>query len=87
VVPRQDPVAPATVPAARIFGVRQPASLPDVDELAASARRAGRRAVMSGRWLAETVVDVAPRLPVRDADRLSTHYDGLTGDELARELV
>jgi hypothetical protein len=86
-IPLRDPVARATIPAARIFGVRPPASLPDVDELAASARRAGRRAVVSGRWLAETVVDVAPRLPVRDADRLSTHYDGLTGDELARALV
>ena len=63
------------------------ANLPDLDELAASARRAGRRAVVSGRWLADTVVDVAPRLPVRDADRLSAHYDGLTGDDLARELV
>ena len=63
------------------------ANLPDLDELAASARRAGRRAVVSGRWLADTVVDVAPRLPVRDADRLSAQYDGLTGDDLARELV
>jgi hypothetical protein len=61
--------------------------LPDVDELAESARRAGRRAVVGGRWLAETVVEVAPRLPVRGADRLSTHYDGLTGAELAGELV
>jgi hypothetical protein len=67
--------------------VRPHANLPDVDELASSARRAGRRAVVSGRWLADTVVDVAPRLPVRDADRLSTQYDGLTGGELARELV
>jgi hypothetical protein len=67
--------------------VRPHPNLPDVDELAESARRAGRRAVVSGRWLADTVVDVAPRLPVRDADRLSTHYDGLTGGELARELV
>jgi hypothetical protein len=80
-------VAPATIPAARIVGVRPHASLPDVDELTVSARRAGRRAVVSGRWLADTVVDVAPRLPVRDADKLSTHHDGLTGDELARELV
>jgi hypothetical protein len=35
-----------------------------VAALAASARRAGRAAVVSGRWLADTVVDVAPRLPV-----------------------
>jgi hypothetical protein len=67
--------------------VRPHANLPDVDELTDSARRAGRRAIVSGRWLADTVVDVAPRLPVRDADRLSIHYDGLTGGELAREMV
>jgi hypothetical protein len=67
--------------------VRPHTNIPDVDELAVSARRAGRRAVVSGRWLADTVVDVAPRLPVRDAARLSAQYDGLTGGELARELV
>jgi hypothetical protein len=55
--------------------------------LATSARRAGRRAVVSGRWLAETVVDLAPRVPVRDADTLSAHHGGLTGSELARTLV
>jgi hypothetical protein len=58
-----------------------------VAALAASARRAGRRAVLSGRWLADTVVEVAPRLPVRDAATLSAHHDGLTGDELARSVV
>jgi hypothetical protein len=58
-----------------------------VAALAASARRAGRSAVVSGRWLADTVVDVAPRLPVRDADALSAHHDGLTGDDLSRSVV
>jgi hypothetical protein len=55
--------------------------------LAASARRAARRAVTSGRWLADTVVEVAPRLPIRDADTLSAHHGGLAGDELADALV
>jgi hypothetical protein len=55
--------------------------------LAASARRAGRGAVASGRWLAETVLDVAPRLPVRDAETLSAHHGGRTGDALARSVV
>ncbi len=58
-----------------------------VAALATSARRAGRRAVLTGRWLADTVVEVAPRLPVRDAATLSEHHDGLTGDELARSVV
>lgn len=55
--------------------------------LTSSARRAGRRALMSGRWLADTVVDIAPRLPVRDAEALSAHHDGLTGDALARSAI
>ena len=52
-----------------------------------SARRAGRGAVLSGRWLADTVLDVAPRLPVRDAAALSAHHEGLTGDDLVRSVV
>jgi hypothetical protein len=55
--------------------------------LSASARRAGRQAVTSGRWLAETVLDIAPRLPVRDAATLSAHHAGLTGDALAGSVV
>jgi hypothetical protein len=55
--------------------------------LTASARRAGRHAVVSGRWLADTVVDVAPRLPVRGPEALSAHHEGLTGDELARSVL
>jgi hypothetical protein len=58
-----------------------------VAALARSARRAGRRAVLTGRWLADTVVEVAPRLPVRDLATLSAHHDGATGDELARSVV
>ena len=55
--------------------------------LAASARRAGRRAVVSGRWLADTVIDIAPRMPVRDVPALARHHGGLAGDELARSVV
>lgn len=58
-----------------------------VATLAARARAAGRGAVTSGRWLADTVVDIAPRLPVRDAETLSAHHEGLEGDELARSVV
>jgi len=43
--------------------------------------------VASGRWLADTVLDVAPRLPVRDAAALSDHHGGMAGDELAGSLV
>ena len=55
--------------------------------LAGSARTAGRRAVLSGRWLADTVVELAPRVPVRDAQALSRHHDGLTGPALARSMI
>jgi hypothetical protein len=60
---------------------------PTVLELAASARRAGRRAVLSGRWAAETIVDVAPHLPVRSAPTLAEHHDGKVGPALARSVV
>ncbi len=33
------------------------------------------------------MVDIAPRLPVRGADALSAHHEGLTGDELARSVT
>jgi hypothetical protein len=43
--------------------------------------------VASGRWLADTVLDIAPRVPVRGAAALSAHHDGLTGDRLARSVI
>lgn len=55
--------------------------------LAASARSAGTVAVASGRWLADLAVDIAPRIPVRDAATLSAHHHGLTGLDLAAALV
>lgn len=60
---------------------------PLLASLARSARAAGRSAVVSGRWLAETVVDLAPRVPVRDVETLSRHHDGLTGPALARSMI
>jgi hypothetical protein len=58
-----------------------------VQTLAGSARAAGRGAVVSGRWLAETVVDLAPRVPVRDAETLARHHAGITGAQLAQAMV
>jgi hypothetical protein len=52
-----------------------------------SAKAAGAKAVASGKWLSEWVVDNAPRIPVRDAATLSRHHDGRTGDELAASLI
>ncbi|HYI60178.1 MAG TPA: hypothetical protein VEW93_00055 [Acidimicrobiales bacterium] len=53
----------------------------------ASARRAGRKAVTSGRWLAEVTLDATGHLPVRDLATLQAHHDGLAGALLARPLV
>jgi len=52
-----------------------------------SARNAGVRAVASGRWLADTMVEVAPHLPVRDLDVLREHYPGMSSTTLAEALI
>jgi hypothetical protein len=53
----------------------------------ASMRRAGAGAVGGGRWLAETVLDLVPHLPVRSLDTLVEHHHGFTGDALVGELI
>lgn len=55
--------------------------------LVRSARAAGAGAVTSGRWLADLLVDVAGRLPVRDQEMLLAQHPGYTGEALAHELV
>jgi hypothetical protein len=58
-----------------------------VKRLAVSARGAGRGAVVSGRWLAETVWEMAPHVPLRDVETLSRHHGGLRGAPLARSMI
>ena len=55
--------------------------------LAAGARQAGARALLTGRALADTVSELAPQVPVRDLRTLQEHYDGLSGEALADALV
>lgn len=55
--------------------------------LAAGAKAAGARAVLSGRLLADVVTDLVPHLPVRDLLTLREHHAGLSGDQLAEALV
>jgi hypothetical protein len=55
--------------------------------VAGSARSAGARAVADGRWLSETVVDLAGHIPIRDLRALSAHHGGLTGDRLAAAVI
>jgi len=55
--------------------------------LVGSARVAGVRAVAGGRWLAEQLIEAAPRIPVRDAVLLRRHHPDKTDDEIADTLV
>jgi uncharacterized protein (DUF697 family) len=43
------------------------------------------RAAMN--WIADTVVDVAPRIPLRDLPTLRTHFAGLSDDAIVERLV
>jgi hypothetical protein len=56
-------------------------------QLTASARRAGKQAVVSGRWLAETVLEMAPHVPLRDLETLARHHHGLRGAALAKSMI
>jgi hypothetical protein len=59
---------------------------------AGSGERKGiRRFVMGPRaaisWAQDALLDVAPRLPVRDLDTLRRHYGGREGDALAAAMI
>lgn len=55
--------------------------------LADAARRAKTSGVVGGRWLADLFASIAPRLPIRDLEALQEHHYGLTGEQLADDLV
>lgn len=55
--------------------------------LTRDARRAGRKAMTSGRWLADTTAEFAQHVPVRDQATLIAHHQGRTGTELADALI
>jgi hypothetical protein len=62
-----------------------------IARLAASLRERGftdlfrPKAAMN--WLADTIVDVAPRIPLRSLDTLHGHFPGLSDQEIADRLV
>ncbi len=39
------------------------------------------------RWVADTVSEIAPRLPLRDRDTLRRHFPGLTDEAIAERLI
>lgn len=55
--------------------------------LTRSAKESGIRAVAAGRWLVDLVVEVVPRLPVRNAWTLRDQHPGLTDIEIAERLI
>jgi hypothetical protein len=55
--------------------------------LAVSARTAGRASVLGGGWLADLVLEVAPRIPFRDGATLRAQHPGLSDDDLAQVII
>lgn len=62
-------------------------ALETVPEMARSARAAGPRAVLSGRWLVDTTMAAAERIRPRDHIALTLHHQGRADQEIARALV
>jgi hypothetical protein len=55
--------------------------------LARLGRAIARSGRIGGKWLADTVLDLAPRIPVRDLATMQAHHPGLGREELADALV
>ena len=55
--------------------------------LARLGRALTRSGRIGGKWLVDTVLDLAPRVPVRDLTILQAHHPGLSREELADALV
>ncbi len=66
---------------------RQKALAALVPVLARSAKTSGLRAVTAGRWLVDLIVELAPRVPVRDAVTLRQQNPELTDVQIAELLV
>ena len=58
-----------------------------VRAVAVSAKAAGRASVLGGGWLSDLLLDVAPRLRVRDLAALTAQHPGLDRDDLAQTLI
>lgn len=60
-------------------------------QIAAGLRRRGFKDMFRPRaamnWIADTVVDVAPRVPVRNLETLRQHFPGLADEEIADRIV
>jgi hypothetical protein len=66
---------------------RQKALAALIPALTRSAKASGIRAVAAGRWLADLIIELAPRVPVRDALTLRRQHPGLSDIEIAERLI
>lgn len=66
---------------------RQRALAALIPALTRSAKASGIRAVTAGRWLADLIIELAPRIPVRDAQALRRQYPGQSDIEIAERLI
>ncbi|MEO7260594.1 MAG: hypothetical protein ABI047_04965 [Jatrophihabitantaceae bacterium] len=66
---------------------RQRALAALIPALTRSAKASGIRAVAAGRWLTELIIELAPRVPVRDAQTLRRQYPGQSDIEIAERLI
>ncbi|MDQ1730074.1 MAG: hypothetical protein QOK10_233 [Pseudonocardiales bacterium] len=66
---------------------RQKALAALIPVLANNARHAGIRAVAAGRWLTEEIIELAPRMPARDAATLRKQHAGLSDMQIAEQLI
>src|SRR5215218_6140226 len=55
-------------------------------DLTNEARKAGRKGIISGRWITDATLQIAEHLPIRDKATLEAHY-GKTGEALADAII
>jgi hypothetical protein len=95
---RQAELAPAELPSelAELVGEVSEAPIPSrrrritarMSRIAARSGRTGWHGARSGtRWMASEVLAMAPRLPVRDQQRLRAQFPGLGPEQLADALI
>ena len=84
-VDRADLPVPADVPAAAPVAKRRVAVIRD--KAREGVRKGGSRARAGLAYLADRIIDIAPRIPVRDLEALRRQFPGLGPEQLADKLV
>ena len=82
---RADLLVPADVPAAAPVAKRRVAVIRD--KAKEGVRKGGSRARAGLAYLADRIIDIAPRIPVRDLEALRQQFPGLGPEQLADKLV